>query len=257
MDGYKLLIAEDEWMIADSLRTMDEWKDRNIDVIGTASSGEEAIQYLEREHVDIVITDIRMPGVDGLQLLQHIYEQKPHIHTVVISGYEEFDYARTALKYKATGYVLKPIDTDELLSIVDDILSRLPAASEEAASAADAAPRTYQEALVLRAKSFIQSRLDQPVSLSDAADSVHLTSHYFGQMFKTVTGESFVSYLTRIRMEKACELLRNPELKHYEISSMVGYADAKYFAKVFHKTYGLTPKDFRTAAKKTPSPRLL
>lgn len=246
MSSYKLLIVDDEWMISDSLRCMDDWKQRNIEVIGSASNGEEAIQWLEREHVDFMITDIQMPDMNGLQLLQYVYENKSHTHVVVISGYAEFTYAQKALNYKAAGYVLKPIDTDELLDIFDDLIAKIPApSSTPELAAADNNPRTYHESIVLRAKKFIQDHLDQPISLSDVAEEVHLTPHYFGQMFKTVTGETFVAFLTQIRMEKACELLKNPELRHYDICNQVGYCDSNYFAKVFQRTFAMSPKQFR------------
>ncbi|OXM17008.1 response regulator transcription factor [Paenibacillus herberti] len=246
MDLYKLLIVDDEWMISDSLRSMEEWKERNIEVIGTAANGEEAIQLLEQQHVDFMITDIHMPDMDGLQLLQHVYEQMPSLQVVVISGHTEFSYAHKALKYKAKGYVLKPLDTDELLSIIDEMIANaVTTAAATKSHPMEPMSLTYQESIVLRAKSFIKDHMDQPISLVDAADEVRLTAHYFGQMFKAVTGETFLAYLTKVRMNKACELLKNPELKLYDICRLVGYVEANYFSKVFQKTKGLSPKDFR------------
>lgn len=252
MNPYKLLIVDDEWMISDSLRSMDEWADRNIIVMGTASNGEEAIQWLEREHIDFMITDIHMPDMDGLQLLQHVYENMPHVQVCVISGHAEFAYAHKALKYKAKGYVLKPLDTDELLAIIDEMIASMPIAVSTAQTEPqleENIPRTYHESIVLRAKKFITTNLDKPISLSDTAEEVHLTAHYFGQMFKAVTGETFVVYLTKVRMEKACELLKNPELRLYDICHQVGYVDANYFTKVFQKTYGTSPKDYKQKDK--------
>ncbi|MCM3746980.1 response regulator [Paenibacillus pasadenensis] len=247
MNPYKLLIVDDEWMVSDSLRTMEEWQERNIEVIGTASNGEEAIQRLETEHVDFMITDIQMPDMDGLQLLQHVYENNPGLQVVVISGHTEFSYAHTALKYKAKGYVLKPLDTDELLGIIDEMIAAHALKGSAAAEPepVEAGSLTYQESVVQRAKTFIQAHLDQPISLADAAEEVHLTAHYFGQMFKAVTGETYLSYLTKMRMDKACELLKNPELKLYDICRQVGYVESNYFSKVFYKTKGQLPKEFR------------
>ncbi|MNI19375.1 putative response regulatory protein [compost metagenome] len=246
MNPYKMLIVDDEWMISDSLSSMDEWKERNIEVIGTASNGEEAIKWLERESVDFMITDIHMPDMDGLQLLQYAYENKPRLQTVVISGHAEFAYARKAVNYKALGYVLKPLDMDELLAIIDDSIAKTSAAQVNLETTpAEIVPRTYHESIVQKAKAFMHSNLDKPLSLSDTAEAVHLTPHYFGQMFKTIAGETFVAYLTKIRMERACELLKNPELRHYDICTQVGYVDSHYFAKVFQKTYAMSPKEYR------------
>jgi YesN/AraC family two-component response regulator len=239
----KLLIVDDEWIIADSLSSMDEWGERRIQVVGTAGNGYEAIRMLEEQSIDLVITDIRMPDMDGLQLLQYVYEAMPQTNVILISGYEDFRYAQQALAYQAKGYVLKPIDTDELLEIVDRILSQWPA--ELANSPDQDLPRTYRESIIDNAKQFIQNNLNRPLALSDAASHVHLTPHYFGQLFKTECGILFNTYLTQVRMEKACELLQRTDMKIYQICELVGYIDSKYFAKVFQKTYGMTPNEYR------------
>jgi two-component system response regulator YesN len=237
MSLYKMLIVEDEWIISDSLISMNEWNMRNIVIVGTPCNGREAIEILKQEHVDFILTDIRMPEMDGLQLLQYVRENYPHIQVIIMSGYEEFAYAHTALKYSARAYVLKPIDTEELLHAIDDIIAQMPPIEK--------LPETYRDSIVYQAKGYMQKNLGKPITLNDVADAIHLTPHYFGQMFKEVTGITFLHYLTKIRMEKACELLRDPRLKHYEISNLVGYTDPNYFTKVFQKIHGKTPKDFR------------
>ncbi|WP_312115533.1 response regulator transcription factor [Brevibacillus reuszeri] len=238
MKKRKLLIVDDEWLIADSLSSLEEWAERNIEVIGTASDGREALAYLDKTEVDLVITDIRMPDMDGLELLRQLHQRSPKIDVIVISGYEEFAYAKTALSYQAKGYILKPIDADELFAVVDQLAPLSLEPVEEA-------PKTYHETIVERALSYISANLGRPLSLKDAADQVHLTSHYFGQVFKSVIGDTFVNHLTRMRMERACELLKNTELKQYEVGFQIGYTDPKYFSRVFFQSYGLTPKEYR------------
>lgn len=238
MKKRKLLIVDDEWLITDSLSSLEEWADRSIEVIGTASNGREALAWLDKTEVDLVITDIRMPDMDGLELLRQIHHCSPQIDVIIISGYEEFAYAKTALSYQAKGYILKPIDTDELFATVDQLVPQSQEPAEEM-------PKTYHETIVERAISYISANLGRPISLKDVADQVHLTSHYFGQIFKAVIGDTFVNHLTRLRMERACELLKNTELKQYEVGYQIGYTDPKYFAKVFFQSYGVTPKEYR------------
>lgn len=247
MSKKKLLIVDDEWIIADSLSSMEEWDERRIEVVGTAGNGYEAIRKMEEQPVDLVITDIRMPDMDGLQLLQYIYEEMPRTKVILISGYEDFHYARKALSFQAKGYVLKPIDTDELLEIVDRILAPEPPEPAGPAESAEprAVPQTYRESVITKAKQFVKSNLHKPLALGDAAEFVHLTPHYFGQLFKTECGVLFHTYLTQVRMEKACELLQKPDMKIYQVCEQVGYIDAKYFSKVFQKTVGMTPNEYR------------
>ncbi|MFB9324593.1 response regulator [Paenibacillus aurantiacus] len=244
----KLLIVDDEWIIADSLSAMEEWRERNLDVAGIAHNGYDAIRMLEHDdEIRIVISDIRMPDMDGLQLLQYIYEEKPGTHVILISGYEDFAYARTALKYGAKGYILKPIDTDELLEAVDRLLAQINPKADppEAKQEAPMLSLPYHADIVQRAQQYIRDHLDAPLSLSDVAETVHLTPHYFGQIFKNGCGLLFNTYLTQVRMEKACSLLLQTDLKIYEICEQVGYVDPKYFGKVFQKHTGMTPNDYR------------
>lgn len=240
----KMLIVDDDWLISDSLKSLDEWHERNIDVVGTAENGKEAIFWMEKENLDIILTDIRMPEMDGIELTKHIYEKEHNIHVIIMSGYEEFSYAQKAMRYNAKGYILKPIDTDELMDAIDRIKMDInPAKKIEPESDHD--PSTYHERLVVGAQSYIMSNLMKPLTLKEIANRLHLTDHYFGQIFKSVTGETFLNYLTRVRMEKACELTKNPSLKIYEIGTLVGYKDPKSFTKTFQRLYNITPKEFR------------
>jgi len=241
----KMLIVDDEWLIADSLAAMEEWEARDIEIVGVAANGYEAIRLLEAQRVDLVLSDIRMPDMDGLQLLQYIYEEMPGTQVILISGYGDFAYARTALRFGAKGYILKPIDTDELLETVDRLLAARVQADDEPSGAHAELPPSYHADIVNKAKAYIREHLHAPLSLSDVAEHVHLTPHYFGQVFKSQSGQLFNAYLTQVRVEKACDLLRSSGLKVYEIGEKVGYIDSKYFAKVFQKQMGLTPNEYR------------
>lgn len=242
-----LLIVDDEWIIRDSLRNLIEWKSKDICVSGTAANGKEALEFIERESVDIVITDIQMPDMNGLELLESIYLLDPNIDVIMISGHEQFQYAHTALKYKARGYILKPIDTDELFDLVDDILLKknrtkafIPTTIEVVEP-----PKNYHETLIAQAKIYIAINFQQPLTLNDVANQFFLNPHYFGQLFKAIQNENFTTYLTRLRMEKASELLKKPELKTYEVSGQIGYSDVKYFARMFYRHFQMTPRDYR------------
>src|SRR5690625_4688853 len=116
-----MLIVDDDWLISDSLKTMDEWAEVNIDVVGTASNGEEALFWLEKVRIDFILTDIRMPYMDGISLAKHVYEHEPSINVIIMSGYEEFSYAQKAINYNAKGYILKPIDNEELFEVVNKV----------------------------------------------------------------------------------------------------------------------------------------
>lgn len=201
------------------------------------------------------MSNIHMPDMNGLELLQEIYSYSPQTAVIIISGYEQFQYARTALKYKARGYILKPIDTDELFGIVDNILYELRHTEQLRIAAADgakaepeaSAPKaeTYHLKLIRQAVEFIEQNLHLSITLNEVASQYYLTPHYFGQIFKLVTGKNFTTFITQLRMQKACELLKNPTLKHYDICRQIGYYDVKYFTKQFQRSFKLTPKEYR------------
>ncbi len=115
---YKVLIAEDEPFIGDSIRKMMERFGPEFEVCACVYDGEAALERLEEESFDVVLTDIRMPGMDGIEVLRRIDRDYPNIITVVISGYEIFDYARKALKYHASEYLLKPVSIDNMKELL-------------------------------------------------------------------------------------------------------------------------------------------
>ena len=245
-----LLIVDDEIFVANSLSAMDEWTDKQIRVVGTASNGVEALEWIERERIDIVITDIRMPDMDGLELLQAIHKQNPDISVIIISGYEHFKYAVTALKYKAKGYVLKPVDTDELFEIIDVIISETKEMEPTLKSStpdiiSPDTPKTYHELLVEQTITFLKNNLSNPPTLYEMAAQTCLTPHYFGQIFKAVSGEYYTDYLINLRMDEARELLKDPKLTNYNISRRIRYKDVKYFTKIFYRIHKVTPKEYR------------
>jgi two-component system, response regulator YesN len=250
----RLLIVEDEMLIAESLSSMDEWKQRNIEVVGIATNGSEAIKWVENECPDIILSDIQMPDKNGLELLQYLSENKKEVDTIIISGFDQFSYAQTAIKYNAKGYVLKPIDTDELFEIVDKIIVKQKTnALSEFEYNNTSEQKSYHEVIVYEAIKFVKENLNKPITLKEVAQKVHLTPHYFGQIFKSVTGENFVPFLTKVKMEEACKLLKDPLYRIYQISDTLGFSDPHYFTKVFLKTYGKSPKKYRELLVKEES----
>ncbi|UCZ52884.1 response regulator [Bacillus shivajii] len=248
----KMLIVDDDWMITDSLKHMEEWLDLHIDVVGSAANGKEALFWLKKEKIDIILTDIRMPEMDGIALTKHIYDEQIKTNVIIMSGFEEFTYAQEAMRYNARGYLLKPIDTTELLETVQKVKEEYLAPPQEPLSNDIddiKQSQTQQERVITSTINYINSNYMEPLTLKQLAERVHLSDHYLGQLFKSVTGESFLKYLTNVRMKKAATLLENPVLKIYEISERVGYTDPKHFMKVFKKSHGCTPKDYRQRFK--------
>ena len=120
----KLLIVDDERVPREGMVTLIPWDEYGIKVVDTATDGLDALKKIENEQPDIVLTDIKMPRMDGIELLKTLHEQKPDIDSLIISGYDEFDYAQKAINYGVKGYILKPVDPVELIRLVVQIVQQ-------------------------------------------------------------------------------------------------------------------------------------
>lgn len=242
----KILIVEDEAKIRQGIRAIVEQIVPSRLQVTEAASGKEAWEWLRRqEEVDLVITDIRMSEMNGLELMKLARQSHPNAAFIVISGYDEFEYARESLRYGAADYLLKPIERVELARVLHKIREECESRKGEAP---DETPGDDNERLLIRkVKNLVNERLDQELSLSYLAEHVYLHPKYLSDMFKRETGQNLSDYVTERRMNKAKKLLKETVLKVPDISIMCGFANHKYFRALFKQHIGCTPNEFRDA----------
>lgn len=350
---FKVLIAEDEYLERQVLKQVVDQKIPDCVVVGEATTGMEAVEMARTFEPHIILMDIKMPVLDGLRAAQIIKEEYPATEIVFLTAYGKFSYSHQAIKVKAADYLLKPVESQELIRAMEQILTRwrghcqnmsgVPAVSaqmeqalmEDAlkgdmenvrrtlsglleevlapgrlssghnfvplfkeltyvfayiAAVAGADPRKIsatkesvlkglpdkistdqlpqvidqissrfldligeqvaaQESLVVtKAKSFIKKHYQTDLTLGQVASAVHVSPSYLSKIFKNSTGQSFVQYLTKVRLEKAKQLLRNYALTVDQIADQVGFGSNSYFAAVFKKYEGMTPSQYRDAA---------
>ena len=240
-----LVIVEDETNIRECLQSLFPWSSLGVEVSAAFANGQEAYKYLMSHSADLLLTDIRLPGLTGLELIQMLREGRNMIPVIILTGYRQFDYAQQAIRYKVDDFLLKPIKYEELtaaiLRIRDKLESGITRKSEPADSVLDS---TYHERIISSAKQYLTAHLTD-ASLEEAAISVNLSPGYFSRLFHKVTGETFSDYLTGCRMKKAAEYLHGTNYKTYEISLMVGYDNPKNFTRAFNQYYHVTPREFR------------
>ena len=119
----KVLLVDDEPFIMQGLKVIIDWENEGFEIAGTASNGKEALQFLENENVDLVIADIRMPEMTGLELLETLRkDKKSDVYFVILSGYADFSYAQQAMQNDCTDYILKPVDKEMLLKVLNKVL---------------------------------------------------------------------------------------------------------------------------------------
>ena len=240
-----LVIVEDETNIRECLQSLFPWSSLGVEVSAAFANGQEAYKYLMSHSADLLLTDIRLPGLTGLELVQMLREGRNMIPVIILTGYRQFDYAQQAIRYKVDDFLLKPIKYEELTAAILRIRDKLEAGlTQEAGPAGSALDSTYHERIISSAKQYLTGHLTD-ASLEEAAISVNLSPGYFSRLFHKVTGETFSDYLTGCRMKKAAEYLHGTNYKTYEISLMVGYDNPKNFTRAFKQYYHVTPREFR------------
>ena len=213
---------------------------------------------------DIIITDVRMPGLDGIEMIRKIRSEDPHPEFIVISGYSEFEYARSAIQLGVSDFLVKPIEDAELEKAVlrarQIIYNKHMVAtfrkSSDSTEPGDSRRQLISEAIsspvryddidyVSRAIKYVTANYQNDISIKSVADSLYISESYLSRLFKTKMGQTFGDYLTYFRIKKACSLLKDPSNRIHKIANMVGYKDQRYFSVIFKKLVGMTPKEFR------------
>lgn len=237
----KVLLVEDEDLIRKGLRYLVDWQSVDCTVVGEGTNGREGLELMERLRPDVVLTDVKMPGMDGLEMLAQSIGQYGY-HAIILSGYDEFAYAQKAVSLGVTEYLLKPVDYDLLYAAIRKISRQgAPAQSEPAFFHAATAENKYVKIML----DYIEKNYARRISLMDVSAEQNISCAYLNAKFKTETGYPFNDYLNRFRISQAIQLLHaSPETKIYEVAESVGFQDYKYFIKVFKKYTGYPPGRF-------------
>ena len=241
MKKLRVLLVDDEVMIREGFKQLFDWQAHDCEVVGEAGDGMEALTRIDTLHPDIVIMDINIPIMNGLKVIQLSRIKHPHTAFVIVSGYDDFSYCREALRLQITDYILKPVNYEEFGTCIDNLKISL---FEQRVSAA-AEPEKQEERTIAGITRYLQELLAEEISLSVLADNFHLNPQYISQLFKSEIGVNFLAYLTNIRMEKARKLLLATSLSIAEVAEQSGYGDYRVFTKVFKKSEGITPSQYR------------
>jgi len=247
------MIVDDETIFRKGLRKMIASLGREWQVIGEAQNGVEALKRMEQACPDLLITDIRMPLMDGIQLQRVVKNRFPHTACIVLSGHDEFAYARESLKAGARDYLLKPIERQELHAALEQVKQERLAANRDngpSAGREQKEPDTQKPmgtSPVEQAIRYVREHFANEMTLGAVADLVHLNPSYFSTLFKQKTGTSFIEFLLDTRIEAAKKLLLESDRKIQEIADSTGFSNIRHFNRVFKMETGLTPKEYRRA----------
>nr|WP_325300820.1 response regulator [uncultured Dysosmobacter sp.] len=210
-------------------------------VAASFAEAESAMEYLAREDADVVITDIHMPEVTGLELIEGLRGVCRTAAFVILSGYARFEYAQRAIDLGVKKYLMKPTSPEELTQALEQI------EADRAAAASAPAPAQSQVSnlLVRRAQEYIDLHYRSRCSLREVADALYISPNYLSNLFRKHTGMRFSDYLLEVRMEKSRQYLMDVHYRVGDVSALVGFGDPRYFSATFRKKYGMTPLEFR------------
>lgn len=252
-----ILVVDDEPRTRQGIRqTLEVWAAGRY-IVETADNGIDARDRLLQGRVHLLITDVRMPEVSGLDLIRSLEGEVRKPVIIVISGYAEFEYVQQALRLGAVNYLLKPLDKVELVQVVEAALKQ-----EEEQQRHEKLEKLVDHKLmeidpdtagmgepVKEALAYVEQHLHEQLSMAEVAGMIHLNASYFSVLFKEQTGVSFSEYLSRLRIQRAKELLLQTRLPIGEIGERVGYRTDKYFIKVFKSLEAISPSRYRQQMK--------
>lgn len=242
MSAYALAIVDDDTQIRDGLSRYFPWPELGFEVEATFEDGEGLLERLACGGIDVVLCDVRLPRMSGLEVADRIARAFPDVRIVFLSAHKDYEYLRAALKCQAVDYILKPASEHELSSV----FLRLKAELDCRGGRRDEDAGSIPERIVATVCKFVQMNY-RTVTLEAAARVVRMNPNYLSAYFKRVAGVHFSDYLMQVRMEKAKALLRDFRYRTYEVGAMVGYQDANNFARAFRRYFHKSPREYRAA----------
>lgn len=257
----KVIIIDDEPVHVRGLMKYVKWNKFGFDKVVGVSSAKEALKLLQEEPFDLVVTDINMPGMNGLELIRQIHVHGKNPDIIIVSGYNEFTYAQEAIRLGVCAYILKPIKTEEMEDNIQiiaekkkwqlmneekktefDILSQI---MEEESVKADNHERKTIHPSIQKILVYIGKNFATDITVQEIAEEFRLNECYLSALFKKEVGINLSNYLQRYRANRAMELLKNSDLRINEIAYRVGYQNPSYFSEQFKKIYNITPSEIR------------
>ena len=264
---YRVVLVDDERMIIEGLSRVIPWKALGCVVAGAANNGREGLELVRRTRPDILLTDIRMPNMDGLSMVAALRSEFPQLQITVLTAFRDFEYAQTSLNLGVCRYLLKPSRMDELDEAIRTMIARLDAgngrsAGREAyteseisvgggASAGHDCPDPSEAAnpagnyIVRKAMDYMRAHCAERLSLADVADQVYVSQWHLSKLINKHTGQSFLEILNGMRIDRAKWLLGHSSLRIHEVAEQCGYSDLGHFSRNFKKLTGSTPGDYR------------
>ena len=246
---YKVLLVDDETIILEGFRRLFDWEAHSCEIVGQAMDGIAAVSQVEALHPDIVIMDINIPMLNGIEAFRRMKAENPILRCIVVSGYDDFQYCQEALRLSVDDYILKPVDYQKFGDVLDRTIANLN--EDRVIRFVHNESQDKETSIVSNIVQWINNHYSEDISLQCLSSEFHLSSAYISQLFKNKIGTNYFTYLSKIRLNKAKQLLLTSDLSISEIAEMVGYKDYRSFTRAYKSVMGKQPSSERILSKVT------
>lgn len=240
---WRVMIVDDEMPVRKLLQASIDWESLGLEVVSEAASGIEAINIIDDVNPDIVFVDICMPFMNGIEFTKMATSRYPDLYVIVLTGFDDFEYARECVRLPVVEYMLKPIVRSEVEKVLQRVVGELEkrTSSEKCVEQEEAALNSFE---IQKIVDYLKSNYkDSTINLASVAQQFGFNACYLSRKFKKETGVSFLEYLMKCRMEQAIELKKN-NLKMFETANEVGIPDPNYFGRCFKKYTGVSYSEY-------------
>ncbi len=239
---YKFVIVDDDDIVCESVTSTINWEGFRFEPPVVFANGSDALDYAQSHHVDVVMTNIHIEPVSGMELARQLKEVSSQTLVVFFSDSQAFEDAFQAIKLGVFDYLLRPATPDQLSELMNKLLLHLDNWPNRTLN------RGFNEgweSIISMAQKYIEDNLCNNIRLESLAEYVHMNPTYFSRYFKKHTNQKLIDYITGQRIKRAVELMRDPTVKIYNIGYQVGYKNLQHFYKTFKQATGYTPNEYR------------
>ena len=253
IQNLKMMIVDDEPLMRQGLKVFFDWEKYSITEVIEAENSKCAIEISKSKKPDIVISDIRMPEIDGLELIAKLKIIIPDTVFIIISGYSDFEYAKQAISLGVLHYLVKPIHSAELHDVMIKCISKIEEQKHKQ-GVQDGLSHTLEldankpKKMINEIKYYLIQNLNIDISLKKLAEKYHYNPDYLSRLLKEEMNSNYIDYVNKVRVDAAKSLIQSTDMMAYSICEKVGYKDYRYFVSVFRKFTGMTPSEFKKSS---------
>lgn len=242
---YRVILIDDEPIIVEGMAKSISWGKWDCEVVATAGDGEEGRALIQKYRPHLIISDISMPGMDGLAMISGLKSEFEDMQITILTGYRDFDYAQRAIRLGVTRFLLKPSNMEELEEAISAMVENLKKKCISSETSPQEEPSVAGSFVVKHALQYMEEHYSEKLTLNDVAEHTYVSQWHLSKLLNKHTGQSYSELLHTIRIKQAQKLLTDSSLRIGDVAEQVGFLDVGHFSRVFKKIVGMSAQDYR------------